>query len=221
MAHTLATSIVEVRNILNEKNAVFWTDTEISDWIKEGTRIFSSKTLMVEDTQIIDPLIEAQLSYSISDETWIGDMIEPYSAISFNGTNKYKGLMKIHPRQIGNLALGTAGPPKYYCMHDRKLYIFPLTSAAVVALGTTITFLYSKETEDITDITDEYYHLPIVYASARAKQKDQKYAEANSLFAQFYQEVNFERQDKHAREVDSLDKFKVPITGGGTEGRQG
>lgn len=221
MAHTLATSITEVRNILNEKNAVFWTDTEISDWIKEGTRIFSSKTLMVEDTQDIDPLVANQLSYSSSDETWLGDMIEPYACIYYDGTSRYKGLMKIHPRQIGNLALGTAGPPKYYCMHDRKLYIFPMTSAAVVAAGGKITMLYSKETEDIADITDEYYHLPILYASARAKQKDQKYAEANSLFAQFYQEVNFERQDKHAREVDSLDKFRVPVQGGGTEGSRG
>jgi ABC-type glycerol-3-phosphate transport system substrate-binding protein len=221
MAHTLASSIVEVRNILNEKNAVFWGDTEISDWIKEGTRIFSSKTLMVEDTDGLDPLIEAQLMYSASDETWISDIIEPYAAVYFNGTNRYKGLIKIHPRMIGNLALGTAGPPKYYCMHDRNIYVFPLTSAAVVAAGASIAFLYSKETEDIEDITDEYYHLPIVYAAAKAKQKDQKYAEANSLFAQFYQEVNFERQDKHAREVDSLDKFKVPIQGGGSEGSKG
>lgn len=221
MSLTLSNAITEVRSNLNEATAVFWSDTEITNWIKEGVRLFSSKTLMVEDTQVIDPMIASQLSYSSSDETWIGDIIEPYTALYYDGTSKYKGLIKIHPRQIGNLALGTDGPPKYYCMHDRKIYIFPMTSAAVVAAGGTVTFLFAKETDDITVVTDEYQHLPIIYATAKAKQKDQKFGEAGGLMAQYFQEIGFERNDKHAREVDSLDKFRIPGRGGGNESARG
>jgi hypothetical protein len=221
MALSLAQAITEVRDLLNESSVAFWTDAQITKWIQEGTRVFSSKTLMVEDTQVLDPLIDGQLSYSSSDETWIADAVEIYSAIYYDGSSKYKGLIKVHPRQIGNLALGTSGPTKYYAMHDRKIYLWPVPSAAIIAAGATITFLFSCETDDITALEDEYQHLPIIYACAKCKQKDQKFAEATSLFSQFYSDTGFERQDKHAREVDSLDKFRIPKRGGGNSSANG
>ena len=216
MSLTLSDAIFEVRSNLNEATAVFWSDAELTDWIQEGTIVFSSKTLMVEDTQTIT-LVAGQLTYAVGDETFIGSMLEPYAAIYFDGTSTYKGLVKIHPRQIGNVALATAGPPKYYTMHDRMVYVFPMTSAAIVAGGGVISMLHAKVSNDITDLTDEYQHLPIIYATAKAKQKDQKFQEAGTLLSQFYQEVAYERNDKHAREVDSLDKFKIPLKGGGNE----
>jgi hypothetical protein len=206
--------------VLNESTAIFWSDTQIENWIKEGVVTFSSKTLMVEETGSIT-LATGTLKYTSSEASFLSAMLEPYSVIYDDGSNGYKGLIKVHPRQIGNLATRTTGPPKYYAQHDRNLYVMPLTSAAVVTAGGVLSVLYSKITEDITAITDEYQHLPIIYAIAKAKQKDMKFAEANALLQQFYQEVNFERQDKHAREVDSLDKFRVPARGGGTEASRG
>ena len=218
MSLTLATAITEIRSNLNEATAVFWSDAEITVWIQEGTTLFSSKTLMVEDTQDIT-LVASQLIYDSSDETWIGNLIEPYAAIYRNATagTTYKGLVKIHPRQIGNVALDTAGPPKYYTMHDRQIYIFPMTTATLVSAGATVSVLHAKLTNDITALTDEYQHLPVLYATAKAKQKDQKYGEAGVLLSQFFQEIAFERDDKHSREVDSLDMFKIPMTGGSKE----
>lgn len=218
MAISLANAITEVRQVLNEASAAFWSDAEITDWIQEGTRIVASKTLMVEDDQIISPLIENQLSYSSSDETWIADMIEPYAAIYDDGSNNYKGLIKIHPRQLGNLATGTSGHPKYYCLHARKVFVWPLSTAAVAASGS-IRMLFAKESDDITALSDEFQHLPIVYACAKAKQKDQKFAESASLLQQFYNDVNFERSDKHTRETDSVEAFRIPRTGGGQGAR--
>jgi hypothetical protein len=221
MALTLADAITEVRYNLNETTAVFWTDTEITNWIKEGVRLFSSKTLMVEDTQDISPLIADTLYYDSADESWIANIIEPYSAIYNDGSTTYKGLVKIHPRQIGNVALTSSGPPKYYCLHNRHIYILPLSTSTEVDAGAKVTVLFAKETDDITDLTDEYQHLPIIYATAKAKQKDQKFNEASALLSQFFQEIAFERQDKHGREVDSLDKFKIPTRGGGNESARG
>lgn len=213
MSLSLANAITQVRYTLNETSADFWTDAEITAWIQEGSRLFSSKTLMVEDTQTISPLIANQLSYTSSDETWIADVIEPYGAIYNDGSNTYKGLVKVHPRQIGNVATFTSGPPKYYSLFDRAIYVWPLTTSTIVSAGGNISFLFSKETDDITAITDEYQHLPIVYATAKAKQKDQKFAEATALMQQFLNEINFERADKHEREVDSVDAFRIPKGG--------
>jgi hypothetical protein len=221
MSLTLSGAVTEVRRNVNESIAGFWSDTEIEDWIKEGTRTFSSKSLMVEGTDTVDPMIASTLYYDSGDETWIADLLEIYTVIYFNGTNKYKGLIKIHPRQIGNLATATAGPPKYYCLHDRKLYVLPLTSATEVAAGATLSVLYAKETDDITALTDEFQHLAVIYATAKAYQKDEKWAAAGVLMGQFFQEVAFERNDKHARETDSLDKFRIPAQGGGTESANG
>jgi hypothetical protein len=216
MALSLADATTEVRDTLNESTAVVWSDAQIQKWIKEGVRIFSSKTLMVEDTQNIT-LVANQLSYSSSDHAWIGNVIEPYAAYYDDQSNNYKGLIKVHPRQIGNLALGTAGPPKYYALHDRKIYVWPLTTAAIVTAGGVITVLFALESDDITVVVDEYQHLPIIYAVAKCKQRDLKFGEAASLLTQFYNEINFERDDKHEREVDSVEKFKIPARGRGPE----
>ena len=214
MALTLANAVTEVRSTINEESPEFWTDAEITNWIQEGTRVVSSKSLMAEDYQTIDPLVQNQLSYSSSDETWIADALEIYSALYNDGSNKYKGLIKVHPRQLGNLATGTAGVPKYYCLFNRQIFIWPLTSAAIAGTGT-IDVLFSKETDDITALKDEFQHLPIIYSVAKCKHKDRAFSEAKSLFSQFYNELNFERTDKHDREVDAVEDFKVPRMGRG------
>lgn len=214
MSISLANAITEVRSVLNEASPAFWTDAEITTWIKEGTRIVASKTLMAEDDQVIDPLVANQLSYTSSDETWIGDIIEPYAAIYNDGSNKHKGLIKVHPRQLGNVATFTAGAPKYYALHNRQLFFWPLCSAAIAGTGT-IRVLFAKETDDITALNDEFQHMCVQFAIGRAKQKDHKFAEANSIFQQFYSDVNFERADKHVRETDSVESFRIPRRGGG------
>lgn len=208
MSLSLANAITEVRYVLNESTAAFWSDAEITAWIKEGTRIFASKSLLVENTNIVDPMIVSTPYYDSADESFLGSVMEIYSVIYFDGTSTYKGLIKIHPKQIGNVALSTAGPPKYYCLFNRNLYIFPLASAAVAAAGT-LEILSSIETDDITIIQDEYQHLPIIYAIAKAKQKDEKFGDAATLLSQFFQEISFERQDKHNREVDLLEDFRI------------
>lgn len=214
MALTLADAVTEIRDMLNEDNAAFWTDAELQRWVQEGTRIFSAKSLLVEADDSIT-LVSDQISYTSSDHAWIGDCMEIYTALHVNGTTgKYTGLRKEHPRQIGNSANFTAGMPKAYSLHNRTIYVTPLTTAARVTAGDTIFVLYAKETDDITEVKDEHQHLPIIYACAKAKQKDQKFAEANMLMNQFYQELAFERSDKHGRQEDTLDMFRVKASGG-------
>jgi hypothetical protein len=213
MALTLANGVTEVRDFLNEDNAAFFVDAEIERWIKEGVRLVSSKAQLVEADDSIT-LVANQLSYTSSDHSWIGDCMEIYTAYYDDGSNVYKGLIKKHPRMIGNVGTFTSGSPKYYSIHNRRIYIWPLTTAAIVTAGGTVMFLYATETDDITAMQDEHQHLPIIYACAKCKQKDQKFGEANNLMSQFYQELQFERADKHGREEDSLDMFKIKARGG-------
>jgi hypothetical protein len=208
MALTLAQVTTEVRDHLNEATAVFWSDAQLQKWIQEGTRIVSGKAMSVEADDSIT-LVANQLLYTSSDESWIADCVEPYAAYYDDQSNVYKGLIKIHVREIGNVATFTSGDPKYYCMHNRSIYIFPLTTAAIVTAGGTVMVLYGKETDDVTELKDEHQHLPILYAVAKARMRDRAYSESTSLLSLFYQELNFERSDKHDREVDDLESFKI------------
>ena len=80
----------------------FWSDDEIENWIAEGTRVFSSKSLCVESIGTISPMILTTPYYDSVDETFLANVLEIYAVI-YNTTTSYKGLVKIHPRQIGNL----------------------------------------------------------------------------------------------------------------------
>jgi hypothetical protein len=206
MALTLAQMTADVRQLLNESSAVFWNDSEIQDWLYEGTRIIASKTLSIEADDDIT-LVTNQLIYTSSDESFIGDCLEPYAAIYDDGSYKYKGLEMVHPKQIGNLMTYTPGPPRYYAFHNRSFYIWPVPTTT--ENGNTVSILYASESEDPTALTDEFQHLAIQWAFARAKEKDQKFAEAAALKQNFYTEMQFERQDKITEQGEGTQSVKL------------
>jgi hypothetical protein len=206
MALTLAQAVADVRQLLNEPTAVFWTDAQLEDWVKEGTRIIAAKTLAVEADDTIS-LVTDQLVYTSSDHPWIADCLEQYAAI-YNGANdKYKGLQFIHPKQIGNLMTYTKGEPRYYSFHNRSFYIWPLPSSTYN--GATVNILYATETEDVTALKDEFQHLAILWSFAKAKEKDMKFQEAGALKGQFFQELQFVRADKTIRAPESTATVKT------------
>lgn len=213
MALTLTEATQEARDHLNEAQATFWTDSMLQNWIKEGCRIISSKGFSHENDDSIT-LVANQLSYTSSDHAWIGNCIEPYAAYYNDASNNYKGLIKVKPHELGNVATFTAGDPKYYTFFNRTFYVWPLTTAAIVTAGGTIMVLYAGETDDITALKDEYQHLAINYSVAKAKMRDRAYGEASALMSQFFQELQFERADKWKREEDSLDMFRIKAKGG-------
>lgn len=212
MALLLAEAITQVRYVLNEANAVFWADSEITAWIQEGTRNVSSKTACVEADDNLT-LVASQLTYTSSGHAWIADCIIPYAAIYNGASNKYKGLMWTHPKQIGNLLTYTPGDPKYFSFHNRTFYIWPLPTS--VEDGVTVNVLYAKETDDITALTDEYQHLPILWAQAKAYEKDRMNAHAQALKQQFYTELGFDKRDKLDRPGEAPRDVKtgMPLRG--------
>jgi hypothetical protein len=213
MALTLTTARSQVRNLLNEQNAVFWTDPEIEDWIKEGCVDFSSKSLLVESSLTIT-LVAGQITYTSVDNSGIATVLESYSCLYNDGVGNWKGIIKIHPRMIGNESVNTAGEPRYYALHDNTIWLWPAPTASMVTAGAYLKLLYAGVTDDIATINYEFQHMPIMYAAAKCKYKDQKFAEGNALMTTYLGSASFERQDKHGREEDSLDMFKIKAKGG-------
>jgi hypothetical protein len=66
MALTLSQATTEVRDMLNEENAVFWSDSQLQKWIAEGAELVSSKAKLVDADDSIT-LVANQLLYTSSD----------------------------------------------------------------------------------------------------------------------------------------------------------
>jgi hypothetical protein len=209
MALSLANCITEVRYLLNEATAAFWSDAEITLWLNRAANEIGSKGGLFQADDTI-AMVTNQLTYTSSDEAFIANVLKIYSVYSDDGSNTYKGLIKAHPRMIGNNDMLVAGNPRYYCFFNKTFYIMPIPSATWNTKNLMV--LYTSRTADVTDLPDEFQWNAITYATAMAKMKDKQFAEAGLLFSDYYNSINFEKDDKVEREPDTLDQYQIPKT---------
>jgi len=206
MAYTETQAIQEVRYLLNEPTASFWTDTEIQGWIQQGALDISCKTLCTTDEGTIT-LVQNQMKYTSTDEAWIDNLIK-IEAMWYNFGSSMKGMQRTEPYRFGHLQVGGTKTPRYFYEDGKRVYVWPVPAAADA--GVAITCVYSKLTFDITELREEYQQLTFWYAASMAKAKDRKFEEA-SLYQQLYlNALNFERQDKYTMGALPTDAFKQP-----------
>lgn len=218
MAYTLDQAVTQVRYLINEDTADFWSDTEIEDWIKQATIKISTSLLSAEDEDTITISNEGKFIYDSSDESWIADLLKikscyyettsdtvmlPDAATDIYGMQRVELDMFGHTQQFQ-----TYGRPVYYYENNRKIYIWPRPS--IDQRLDTIHVLYSYETDDITDLRNEHQPLTFLYAAGKAKAKDRQHQEAALYMAQFLNSINFERQDKYDLGVEPTAQFNVP-----------
>jgi hypothetical protein len=206
MAYTLAQLTTEVRNILNEDSAVFWSDAEIQGWIQQATIDISSKLLSAVTESTIT-LVQNQWIYSSTDAGWLATMLRVKEAYITDSSSNVYGMGRAKIKQVGHIGTKqTAGIPKVFIEENRKLYIWPKPSATYA--GDTITCVHAYETDDCTALHDEHQPYCILYAAAKAKFKDKMFQEAAAYMDQYQRALIFERQDKFQIPVDSTDSFK-------------
>lgn len=200
----------QVRILLKEPTALYWTNDEIDKWIQEGCIDITTKTLCYEKSGNITLVSTPVLTYGGIGSDSIDDILKIYGAVYYDTTNTYRGLMKIHPRQIQHLPEATAGPPFYWYHFGDMFGIFPVSNAAVVTAVGKVKVFYSMADEVITNLP-YYYQLPaIIYAVSIARRKEGKHAEANQFYAMYANSMGFHRADLYERGVDSKDMFQIP-----------
>lgn len=206
MSYTLATAVTEVRHLLNESTASFWTDTQLQGWIQQATTDISCKTLCTTAEGTIT-LVQNQQKYTSADESWIGDNLKVMVMWYNLGSSTY-GMQRTEPYRFGHLQVGGTDRPRYWFEDNRKIYLWPIPGSD--ENGVDITCIYSKITNDITELREEYQQLTFLYASAMAKARDRKFQEA-ALYQQMYlNALNFERQDKYTMGSLPTEAFKQP-----------
>lgn len=209
---TLAEAIAEVRRLLNEPTANFFSDDEITNWIKEGCVNLSTNSLCLEAQETIT-LVADTLSYAALDGPIDVTVIAKiYNILYHDGSNAYYGLSQIHPIQASHINDGdnTPGAPKYFFHFAGKIGVLPLTSAAIVTGGGELLVFCSKMTDDITLIPDHFQNLVIDFAMTRAKEKDRKYGEAQHYWAKYVNALNAQRADLYDRKKTSKDELQMP-----------
>lgn len=198
------------RCLLNEPTASYWTDNEIDKWIQEGCIDITTKTLCYEKSGDITMVSTPVLTYGAIGSDSIDDIAKIYGAVYYDNTNTYRGLMKIHPRQIQHLPQADAGEPYYWYTFGDMFGVFPVSNAAVVTAVGKVKVFYSMADETITNLP-YYYQLPaIIYAVSMARRKEGRIAEANQFYTMYINSLRFYREDLYERGVDSKEMFQIP-----------
>jgi len=208
MSYTLDQAVTQVRYLVNEDTADFWSDTEIQEWIKQAT-IMVSTTLLSAETEETVTMVNNQFVYSSSDGAWLADLLKVKAAYYTDSDSNIYGMQRIELDMFGHtMHFQNTGRPIHYYESNRKLYVWPRPGTTEV--GETITVLHSYETDDITNLRDEHQPLTFLYAASKAKSKDRQHQEAALYMTQFMGQMNFERQDKYDMGVAPTQTMNVP-----------
>lgn len=208
MSYTLDQAVTQVRNLINEETADFWSDTEIQEWIKQATITLSTTLLSAESEDTIT-MVNGQFVYSSADEAWLANLVKTKAAYYTDDSGNVYGMQRIELDAFGHTQhFQNSGRPIHYYENNRKFYVWPKPAAAEA--GETITVLNSYETDDITNLRDEHQPLTFLYAASKAKSKDRQHQEAALYMTQFLNLVNFERGDKYDMGTEPSAEFRVP-----------
>lgn len=194
--YTEATARAQVRSILGEATASFWTDAEINAWLVEAAQDLSARTLCIQKTADLT-LATGTVEYATEDYT-IKILGAYYVSPDIEGEAQgYIGLKRIDLSQIADLPHMTAGPPKYFYRYSEdgtgKIGIMPLPTATENAQ--VVKVIYAAQTNTITEIPQLLQSATIWYAAAMAYKKEHRFAESDKFYQMYLQKLQSLRSD--------------------------
>ena len=191
--YSSATAIVQVRSIINETTASFWTDTELGNFIKQGVEDITARSLCLQVSDTI-ALVTAQNEYATTvGAVSVVDIVKVWGAFYISPDNEYIGLKRIEPSWIADLPFMISGPAKYFYHFADKIGILPLPSAAENTK--TVRIYFSKMSQDIADLPNQYQELAITYAVSMAYKKEHRFTESNAMYGMYLQKVTALKQE--------------------------
>jgi len=207
MAFTLISGVQEVRSLINESSASYWSDTELESWIKQGCLDWCEKTLLLtqEDTIL---LITNQYKYTASTSNYIDNAIRTLHA-EYNST-ALKRLTFEEIRGHNQMVLTNNENPKYfYDKYNGLIFTFYIADTpSLTQNGNSATVIFAVRTDDITEIPYEYQSNIFNYAASKAKMKERQWQEAQLLWQIYLNNISFSRQDKLEIPEQTFDQFK-------------
>jgi len=208
MAYTLANAITEIRALINEDTPAFWSDDDITEWIKQGCLDWSEKSLLhiAEDTIT---LVASQHQYTTSTDSHIGNAIRTIHAEY--GDVALQRITYEQLRGHNAAALGSSKTPRYYFdLYDETVFTFYVNpTPSATEAGNNITCYFAKRTDDFTKIPYEYQPHIFLFAASKAKIRERQYQEATIYYQQYINNITFARQDSLQRGITPTNSFRI------------
>ncbi len=205
--NSLSDALKQLRYLLNDTDTSFYDykDPELENWLKEGSVDVSSKTLCVEaiDTTAVT-LVAGKKEYAQP-----ADCVKVFACV-YTGETTDRGVSRIHPRMLSHIEYKDVGPPKYYYHFGSKIGVWPKPTES--EKGKTCHVYFSKVTEDITELPDEYQIAPILYALSQAYMRNGDVNQSQAVYNRYAMILNYHREDLHNQKlyVESFDYLKIP-----------
>ena len=214
--YTAANLITEVRGLLAEPVARFWSDAELQIWIDWAARELSAITLCTPITEEVTTTTDT-FSYALT-----AQFISIHS-VMFNDTKSLQRLDAFsfgHGAQDG-LAADTNREPSWYYVHGNRVYLWPVPKGS--AVGASLIDVYGWRTayafeRDVSrypkqyDIPDPFQPLLVPFVMACARAKEQKHAIARIHMMEFLSRAGEARIDitDHSLRKTSNDQHAIP-----------
>jgi len=203
-------ALQQVRSVINEVTADFWTDEQINNWVIEGSALFSTLTHCFKTTGDIT-LVAGTFEYStFGASISVATIIKLHAATYYTAASEQVGLVNVNPRVFGRNDFEEPGPTQGYCLFGNKILITPTPTATEVTATGKVKLFYSKIASGIGDIPDHLQIYIIHYAIAMALYKRNKGALASQFFSTFLSGAQFEGSDLILQPTDIKSEFTQP-----------
>ena len=196
-----ADSVLEVRYIINEATASFWSDAEIQAWLDQGISDITSRALCFQTSDTITLSTSVYEYSTTTGSVSVSAIVKILGAFYISPDNEYIGLKRIYANQIADLPYMASGPPKYYYHYANKIGILPLPTSTE---STNLVRIYFARQASgatlalrIADLPTEYKPLLYLFAASMAWKKEHRFAEANATYATYLQQLNALKQELH------------------------
>lgn len=203
---TLAEVRTEVRALLNEATASFWSDTQIDEWIAQACLDISVKTHCVETTGTVT-LVQGTVEYALP-TTFANPTVSDTEArvISMYGAYLSNvGMLRVRPTVWAREQPTTQTTPYMVTHWGQRVFVQPPPSAAG-----TLNLLVAVNSDTVADIPMAFRDLILPRALYRAKLRDRKYAEAGQVYAEYANGLMYQRQDLIERGTDTKADQHIP-----------
>ena len=177
-SYTLATLRIEVRALLKEATASFWTNAQIDSYINDAISDISVKSGCYRSTVSVNTTTLTRLV-----------LFTGYKCVAVE-YNKVS-LIKIYPLQAGHVKLNGVAP-QYWFEFGSSIGIEPIPPGAyALTLYTLLAPATLVNEADVPDIPYTFCHLIIPYATSLALQEDAKYGAAKLIMDVYDNELTF------------------------------
>lgn len=220
--YTPAQMTAEVRTLLGEPTARFFTDAEIQLWLDRAARHVSAIGLCVP----ISETVTTTLGGAVGNTTFgtfsyaLTTKFVKIHSVMFNATT---ALERLDIRNFGHGAAGASATnqsPQWYFVHGDRIYLWPpamgtSVGANVIVYGWRTAFAFENDTGGSPkqyEVPDVLQPIMIEFIMACARSKEGKHGLVSYHMRKFLSKMNIYRRDYHDTSlvVDSSDRFMIP-----------